>query len=412
MRLAPLSPTPVMALLALLAGRPAAGLAQGGVADTMHLSLADVLTQVREAHPIWKAASAKVLAARSRAAERRSIPSPKINVATAALTEVRLELLQPLRWPWEGSALRAVGVEDVAAVAADAEADRRAVMLDAAQRFADGLRSTRALALAVAAESLTQHIVEAVAPGDRPDQAADLAGLQSLVTLDEAHRARVQAQLRHGIAQARLAVVLGHDPSTAIVFEGELAAIAPLTAPGATMASALATDPKSDRLEHEAERAREEARLARARRWPALELGPAVTVGDKTRLGVALGVSVPWNRQRDAIRAAHAERDTALARIEVRQRELPAQVTEALVTLTLADSGLGLLRGRTLARATRALILAEQAAPQRGANVLAWLEARSAYLDARLAELDLEWQAAQARLLLRSVTGSLVMEEQ
>ncbi|MDX2122904.1 MAG: hypothetical protein SF070_17830 [Gemmatimonadota bacterium] len=42
--------------------------------------------------------------------------------------------------------------------------------------------------------------------------------------------------------------------------------------------------------------------------------------------------------------------------------------------------------------------------------VLAWLAARKAYLDARAAELDLEWQAAHARLLLRSVTGSLVME--
>jgi hypothetical protein len=135
---------------------------------------------VREEHPIWKAGSAKVLAARARAAERSSTPSPKINVATAALTDV---------------ALKPVGAQDVAAVAADAEADRRAVMLDAAERFADGLRSTRALAIAVAAESLTQHTVDAVAPGDRPDQATDLAGLQTLVTLDEAHRARVQAQL-------------------------------------------------------------------------------------------------------------------------------------------------------------------------------------------------------------------------
>ena len=411
MRPAPFPAALVIALLALLAGQSRAVLAQGGSADTLHLSLADVLTQVREEHPIWKAGSAKVLAARARAAERSSTPGPKINIAPAGLTDVRLELLQPLRWPWEGSALKRVGAQDVAAVAADAEADRRAVMLDAAERFADGLRSTRALTIASAAESLTQHTVDAVAPGDRPDQATDLAGLQTLAALDEAHRARVQAQLQHTLAQARLAVVLGRDPGTPIVFEGELADLAPLTAPGAALASALATDPKSARLEHEAQRAREQARLARARRWPALELGPAVTVGDKTRLGIALGIGVPWNRQRDAIRAADAERDTALARIEVRRRELPALVTEALVTLTLADSGLGLLRGRTLARTARALTLAEQAAPQRGASVLAWLMARAAYLDARMDELDLEWRSAQARLLLRSVTGSLIMEE-
>jgi hypothetical protein len=50
-------------------------------------------------------------------------------------------------------------------------------------------------------------------------------------------------------------------------------------------------------------------------------------------------------------------------------------------------------------------------APQRGTYILAWLAARQAYLGARLAELDLEWQAAQARLLLRHLSGSLVMEE-
>jgi outer membrane protein TolC len=404
-------PTAVMAVLALLAGRPTAGLAQGSPADTLHLSLADVLTHVREEHPIWKAGSARVLAARARAADRSSIPSPRINVTTAALTEGRLELLQPLRWPWEASALRGVGVQEVAVATADAEADRRTVMLDAAQRFADGLRSTRALTLAVEAESLAQHTVNEVAHGEGSDHSADLAGLQTLISLDEARRAHARAQLQHTISQARLAAVLGRQPGTPIIFTGELAEIAPLTAPGAALASALATDPKSARLEHEAERARQESRLARARRWPTLELGPAVTVGDKTRLGVALGLIVPvWNRQNDAIRAAHAERDTALARIEVQHRELWALVTEALLTLTRTDTELGLLRGGALTRAARALTLAEQAAPQRGAYVLAWLAARKAYLDAREAELDLEWQAAQARLLLRNLTGSLVME--
>lgn len=403
---------PVLAVLVLLAGRPAPLVSQGSPADTLRLSLADVLTQIREKHPIWKAGSARVLAARARASERSSRPSPTINVATVALAEARLELLQPLRWPWEGSALRGLGVEDVAVATAAAEVDRRAVMLSAAQRFADGLRSTRALTLAVEAESLAQHAVDRVAPGDRPDRTADLASLQTLVSLDEAQRARVRAQLLRTITQARLAAVLGRESGTVIIFEGELAEIAPLTAPEAALASALATDPQSARLEHEAERAAQEARLARARRWPTFALGPAVTVGDKTRLGVALGLSLPvWTRQRDAIRAAHAERDTALARIEVQHRELRALVTEALLTLTRTEAELAVLRGGALARVARALTLAEHAAPEQSAYVLEWLAARKAYLDAREAELDLEWQAAEARLLVRNLTGSLVMEE-
>jgi outer membrane protein TolC len=412
MRAAQSPVVPVIALLFLLAGQPAAGGAQGTAGDTLRLSLAEVLTQVRQEHPIWRAGSARVAAARARAAERSRTPTPSINVATAALTDVQVELLQPLRWPWEGSALKGVGIQDVAVATAEAEADRRAVLLDAAQRFADGLRTTRTLALAMEAESLAQHTVNQVAPGDRPDQTADLAGLQTLVSLDEAHRARVRAELQHIISQARLAVVLGRDPETPVIFEGELAAIAPLTDREAALASALATDPKSARLAHEAARAQQEVRLARARRWPALAVGPALTVGDKSRLGLALGFSFPaWGRQRDAVRAAHAERDTALARIDVRHREITALVAEALVTLTRADTELVLLRSGTIARAARALSLAEQAAPQRGAYVLAWLAARAAYLDAREAEVDLEWQSAEARLLLRDLTGSLIMEE-
>lgn len=395
----------------LLSGTPTSLWGQGGTADTLRLTLAMVLTQVREEHPIWKAGSAKVDAARARAGERSGMPNPKVNIAPAALTEVRIEVLQPLRSPWEGSALRGIGVRDVAAARADAEADRRGVLLDAAQRFVDGLRSTRALTLAMEAESLAQHTVNELAPGEGVDSTEDLAGLQTLVSLDEARRAGVRARLQHAIAQARLALVLGQNPGTAILFEGELAEVAPLTAPSGALVTALATDPKSARLEQEAERAGQEARLARARRWPALEIGPAITLGDKNRLGVALGISIPvWNRQRDAIRAAGAERDTALSGIAVRQRELSVQVTEALVTLTRAASELELLRGGALARAARANALAERAALQRGVYVLAWLAARKAYLDARAAELDLEWQAAQARLLLRSVTGSLVME--
>jgi cobalt-zinc-cadmium efflux system outer membrane protein len=401
-----------LALLLLLAVEPAPAVGQGSPTDTLHLSLADLLTQMREKHPIWKAGSAKVVAARARAAERSSTPNPEISFAPAALTQVRLELLQPVRWPWESSALRRVGVQDVAAATAGAEVDQRAVMLDAAQRFADGLRSTRTLALAIEAESLAQHAVEQVIPQVGPDQDADLPGLQVLVSLDEARRAAVRAQLEYTITQARVAAALGLDPATPIAFEGELGTIAPLTAPDAALSTALATDPTSTLLEHEADRATEEARLARSRRWPAVELGPAVTVGDRWQLGLALGLTLPvWNRQRDAARAAHAERDTALAGIEARHRELAALVAEALATLTRADAELGLLRGGALARAARAHALAEQAMPQGGAYVLAWLAARKAYLDTRAAELDLEWQAAEARLLLRSLTGSLVMEE-
>jgi outer membrane protein TolC len=403
---------PAIALLALLSGSSAPVAAQSGSTDTLRLSLADVLSRVREEHPIWKAGSARVTAARARAAELRSYPTPSVHIATARLTESRLELLQPLRWPWEGSALRRIGVQQVAATAADAETDQRAVLLEASQRFVDGLRTRRALQLAMESESLAQHTVDEVAPGMKADTAADLAQLQTLISLDEAHRERMGAALQHTISQARLDATLGQDPGTPIDFEGELDSVAPVTAPGAALATALATDPTSSRLVHEASLATEEISLARARGWPTIEAGPAATVGDKWRLGIALGFNLPaWHRLSSEIREAKAERRSAQAEFEVRHREIAGQVTEALLTLTRTETELGLLRSGALSRAARALALAEQVAPQRGTYILAWLAARQAYLAARADELELEWQAAQARLLLRHLSGSLRMEE-
>jgi outer membrane protein TolC len=59
-------------------------------------------------------------------------------------------------------------------------------------------------------------------------------------------------------------------------------------------------------LQSEADRAAREADLARARRWPQLELGPAVTIGESTTVGLALGLSLPlWNRQSADPRGSH-----------------------------------------------------------------------------------------------------------
>jgi len=248
-------------------------------------------------------------------------------------------------------------------------------------------------------------------PEDSAAREEDLVALQALVAVDEAERATVRARLQHNLNQSRLAVALGRDPALFVIFEGDLADVAPLTAPEAAYQSALATDPTSLRLEQQAHQAEHEARLARVRRWPSFEVGPAVTLGDRNRLGVAVGINLPvWNRQRAALRAAQADRDTALFHIEERRRTVSSQVVEAITILSRTRTELGLLRGGALARARRALTLSERAAVQGGPWAIAWFNALRAYGEARGAELDLEWQAAQARVLLRSLSGSLMME--
>ncbi len=123
--------------------------------DTLRLTLADVLARVTVEHPIVRAGAAEVAAAVAGAGALRAYPNPSLEVDRTTFRSVdNLALLQRIRWPWESSALGDVGRAEVAVARADSDAALRTVLLEAADRFADGLRDERTLALAVEAESL------------------------------------------------------------------------------------------------------------------------------------------------------------------------------------------------------------------------------------------------------------------
>jgi outer membrane protein TolC len=377
--------------------------------DTVRLSLAAVLQRVQSEHPVSRAAAAAVRAAGARAAQLRRYANPAFEIEHATFSEVdNVALLQPIRWPWESAALGGLGAAEVTAAAAGAEVERRSLALDAAQRFVKVLRDERARALAVEAESLANSAVERTVAARNLGQVGDLALLQAQVSLDAARRSRVGAESELQASRAVLALTLGLEVDTPLVLEGDLASLAPLTAPESAFGIARVTDPESSRLEAEATRAEQEARLAQARRWPGLTLGPATNLGGAMKLGLSVGLGIPlWDRQGAAIRAATADREAALARRDARQRELASLLLEAWSTLTRTNRELTLLRSGELARAEQAVALAARAIQTGGPYVTAWLTARQAYLDAQRAELDLEREAAGARLVLRHLAGTL-----
>ena len=397
-------------LLALLSARPSDRLT---AQDTLRLTLADVLARVRSEHPLARAGTASVTAASAHAADLARSPNPSIEIERTTFSQAdNVALLQPIRWPWESAALHALGRAEVAVAEAEAKRDSREVALDAAQRFADGLRDARAVALAIEAESLAQRGMQRALAARQLGQAGDLTVLQAQVSFDAARRARGSAEAERDASAAALAVVLGWAPGTVIVFGGDLGSVAPLAAPESALAGAATADAEALRLASEADRATQAARLARARRWPELALGPSASLEGRAVLGMSFGVGLPlWNRQGSGVRAAAAEREAALARLDARRRELDAAVVEATSTLGRAGRELDALRSGELARAEQAESLAARALQQGGPYLAAWLAARQAYLDARRVELNLEWQAARARLLLRHLTGTLLAEE-
>ena len=399
-----------LAVLCLTGGWPGR---LSGQQDTVRLTLDVVLTRVRGEHPLARAGGASIAAAKARAVDLTRYPNPSFEVERTTFSAAdNVALMQPIRWPWEGSALRDLGRADVAAVEAEARGELGGVLLAAAQSFAEGLRDAGAVTLAVEAESLASRALAHTVAGRRLGQVGDLSVLQAQVGLDAARRARVAAQGERDAASASLAVLLGYDPGTLLAYDGELATTAPLAAPESAQArAAAAADPEAARLAAAAERGSQLARLAHARQWPQLELGPAASLEGPAVVGLNLRLTLPlWNWQGAAIQAGQAEREAALARLEGRGRAVAAQVLDATAVLSRAERELVVLRGGELTRAAQAESLAAQALEQGGPYLPTWLAARAAYLDARRAELDLEWAAAQARLQLRYLAGGLSPE--
>jgi outer membrane protein TolC len=381
--------------------------------DTLRLSLARVLERARTEHPVGRAGAAQVSAAEARAAALRVHENPRLEIDRTNFRELdNLRLVQTIRWPAESRALGGVGRAQVASARADATGQQRDLVLELAQRYTDALRQVKMVTLAAEAESLAQRAVDRAVAARQLVQTGDLTVLEVQVSLDAARRVRRSAEAERDASAAALAILLGEDPGRPVAFQDDLALLAPVSNPESLPALALAEDPESAKWQSEAERATREVDLARARRWPQLELGPSATIGESTTVGLTFGLSLPvWNYQGTSMRAAAADRDAALARLETRRLELAASLLQARTALTRVDGELALLRGGELARAQQAALLAGRALEQGGPYLSAWLTARQAYLDARRAELDLEWEAARARLLLRHLAGTLSLDD-
>jgi outer membrane protein TolC len=401
----------LLSVLALSQAGPV--LAQTVGADTLHLSLVGVLARARAEHPVGRVNAATISAAQARAAALRVYENPRLEIDRTTFRDLdNIRLVQSIRWPAEGKALSGIGRAQVASAQAEAAGRQRGLALELAQRYTDALRQTSLVTLAVEAESLAQRAVERAVAARQLVQTGDLTVLEVQVSLDQARRGRRSAEAERDASVAALAIMLGDDPKRPVTFQDDLALLAPVQEADSLLPRALAYDPESDRLESEAERANLEVNLARARRWPQVEIGPAASIGQSTTIGLALGLSLPvWNHQTAAMRAAAADRDAALAQLETQRRQLAASVLENQTTLARVDGELRLLRGGELARAQQATLLAGRALEQGGPYLSAWLTTRQAYLDARRAELDLEWQAARARLLLNYLAGTLSPED-
>ena len=387
----------------------------------VRLTLQDMLSRIRADHPVNQQTQASINAAVARAASLSRLDNPSVQYEKVLLDRTWF-LAQPIRWPWEFGPLRRLGVAQVQEARAAAQLDVQTVALAAAQRFADGIHSREVLGLAIDAESLAVLGLNRTTAARQMGQGGDLQVLQARVSLDAARRARVAASEESRAAAASVAILIGQPPDSALELVGSLRDLAPVSLPDSLLDSvAVTSDVELNRLSSQAERADREAKVARSKMIPEIQVGPTYGFIDAPCVpgimchpkfwGFIFEAGLPlFNTRGDAVRAANSEKDASIAAQRSRKRELAAQILEASALRSRAESALGALRSGDLTRAAQAESLAVAALQQGGAFLTTWLAIHEAYLDARRAELDLEWQAARARLTLRYLTGTLLTE--
>ena len=412
------------ALLGLLT--PGAGAAQDTVhvaqdtlhvaQDTLHVTLARLLSRIQTDHPAVQQGLAATNAAVARAASLGRLQNPLADVNRELIT-YHVSVLQPVPWPWEQRALHRLGAADVQVARAESDVGVKNASLDAATRFADALREREEVALAIQTESLAVLALNHALAARQFGQGGDLAALQARVSLDAARRTRVAAEQSSRAAVASVAIILGQPPENPLVLDGDLAGLLPLTDPdSALQARAVITDPELKRLSAVAIRADREASLARARLIPQLSTGPrwdylSTTKSHRWSWGFEMDLPV-LHFNGDIVKAAKSDRAASMAAHAARERELTAQMLDASSTRASAQMQLDSLRHGDLARAAQAESLAVQALQQGGPYFTIWLATHQAYLEAQRSALDLEWQAARARLLMWHLSGKLLEESE
>jgi cobalt-zinc-cadmium efflux system outer membrane protein len=373
---------------------------------------------------------------------RRALSRPALaDELRATIDLARADELQERRWPnpeaaWSHEQVDAGGVterEDVATLsqrfdlsgrrglrgeaaarrveAARAEAELRRLDVEAQARraFADALAQERRAAVLRAAAQRLEGVAHAVS---RRAASGDVAGydrrrvererLATLARLDaeEGALARVTA---------RLAALIGADPSGPLALRGELGP--PPPPPLAALAERLPSRPDLKALALEARSGELEARAGG--RWfiPDVELGggfKTVEGAGERANGFAAGVAIPiplFSRDQDERLRGDARARSARSRLELALATARADVAGLHAESTRLAAAAAMYREGGAAESAELLRSAEAAYRGGEVGVLELVDGYRASLDADLSLVELDWAARRARIDLDRTSG-------
>lgn len=170
---------------------------------------------------------------------------------------------------------------------------------------------------------------------------------------------------------------------------------------------AQAHNPELKALESQLERARKQLGVARASRWPGVELRYSESTDVELRHGV-LGVQMQiplLDQRRGPIGEASAEIERVRTRLDGRQAELRQQVLQAWKALEMARLRVDALAEGAMREAEAALRVAQAAYRFGERGILDVLDAQRVLQSVRSDLLDARYQLQAARIDLEYLTG-------
>ena len=171
-------------------------------------------------------------------------------------------------------------------------------------------------------------------------------------------------------------------------------------------------NPELAALRHEMDRAQAQLRMAKASRWPGLELRYSETRDPEMRMSQwGVGMQLPLLDQRAGPMAeAQAELERARTRLEGRQVELRQQILMAWKALDMARLRVEALSQGVLREAEAALRVAEAAYRFGERGILDVLDAQRVLRGVRADLLQARYQQQSARVALDQLSGQFVMD--
>lgn len=341
---------------------------------TETLTLRDALALALLGNPSLAAASWDIRAAEARTLQAGLRPNPELEAEVEEVAgegarsgvdaaEAGLVLSQAIELG--GKRPKRVRVAELEGELAgwDYEAQRLAVLTDAAKAFVEVLAAQERAALAEQLARLAEQGHQTVAEKIKAGKESAVEGDKARVALATSRIERAQAQRELAARRRALAALWGAKTAAFGRVEGQLDALAPVPPEGA-LTGFLADNPELARWGTERRQREAKLVLERAKATPDVTVSGGLQYFNEDDGGsfiLGLGLPLPlFDRNQGGIREAQAERDKAREAQRAAEVRLHADLAKAYQDLAAAHTEASTLQDEVLPAAERAFAAAQE----------------------------------------------------